>query len=207
MGEKWRPPRLRRLTPLDLVSAAEPSPSWLYLWPTRMGRTVRRRHAFAEVSSKTVFDDPTAPPSSSKKRAYAVWFLAIQLVEFLIIRKQVRVYGVVEVRSEFILHSQLMLTFVHIVIDVVTLLNLNVLHPSWVSPALSTSRVAPILASQRKTRFWHARSQDGGAHPKYLRVPTLRSIRHLHWLLSETGGAHDLVPYFFCVYFAITLRD
>jgi len=117
-------------TPLDLVSAAEPSPSWLYLWPTRMGRTVHRRHAFAEVSSKTVFDDPTAPPSSSKKRAYAVWFLAIQLVEFLIIRKQVRVYGVVEVRSEFILHSQLMLTFVHIVIDVVTLLNLNVLHPS-----------------------------------------------------------------------------
>ena len=122
-----------------------------------MGRTVRRRHAFAEVSSKTVFDDPTAPPSSSKKRAYAVWFLAIQLVEFLIIRKQVRVYGVVEVRSEFILHSQLMLTFVHIVIDVVTLLNLNVLHPSLgVTRPKSTSRVAPSLTPQRKTRFWRA---------------------------------------------------
>ena len=170
-------------TPLDLVSAAEPSPSWLYLWPTRMGRTVRRRHAFAEVSSKTVFDDPTAPPSSSKKRAYAVWFLAIQLVEFLIIRKQVRVYGVVEVRSEFILHSQLMLTFVHIVIDVVTLLNLNVLHHPWVSPALSTSRVAPSLTSQRKTRFcaplsrwWRASRIFAGSYSRVDSTSTLAIV-------------------------------
>lgn len=118
-------------TPLDSVSAGEPSSSRLLLWPTRMGRTVHRRHAIAELSSKPVFDDPTAPPSSSKKRAYAVWFLAIQLLEFTLIRKQVRMYGVVEVRSEFILHSQLMLSFVYVAIDIVTLINLNVLHPSW----------------------------------------------------------------------------
>lgn len=174
-----------------------------------MARTSSRRAAADDIASKPVFDDPTAPPTSSKKLAYAVWFLAIQILEVVVIRKQTAVFdNTTFIWSTFVLHSQVFHILAYTAVDLITLKNLNALRSSWgVSrPRHLQGRRILLVSEENSVLLRHAlklvirvpfvSSTLLGARPGFFAVYCLKQV-----LLMVAS------PTFFGVYFAVKSRE
>ena len=174
-----------------------------------MARTFSRRAAADDIASKPVFDDPTAPPTSSKKLAYAVWFLAIQILEVVVIRKQTAVFdNTTAIWSTFVLHSQVFHILAYTAVDLITLKNLNALRSSWgVSrPRHLQGRRILLVSEENSVLLRHAlkllirvpfvSSTLLGARPGFFAVYCLKQV-----LLMVAS------PTFFGVYFAVESRE
>ena len=174
-----------------------------------MARWFSRCTADDDLASKPVFDDPTAPPTSSKKLAYAVWFLAIQILEVVVIRKQTVMLDSVEfVWSTFVLHSQVFHILAYSVVDLITLKNLNALRSSWgVSrPRHLRGRRLLLVSEENSVLLRHAlklvirvpfvSSALLGARPGFFAVYCLKQV------LLMVGS-----PTFFGIYFAVRSRE
>ena len=174
-----------------------------------MARTSSRRAAADDIASKPVFDDPTAPPTSSKKLAYAVWFLAIQILEVVVIRKQTAVFdSTTAIWSTFVLHSQVFHILAYTAVDLITLKNLNALRSSWgVSrPRHLQGRRILLVSEENSVLLRHAlklvirvpfvSSTLLGARPGFFAVYCLKQV-----LLMVAS------PTFFGVYFAVKSRE
>lgn len=174
-----------------------------------MARTSSRRAAADDIASKPVFDDPTAPPTSSKKLAYAVWFLAIQILEVVVIRKQTAVFdNTTAIWSTFVLHSQVFHILAYTAVDLITLKNLNALRSSWgVSrPRHLQGRRILLVSEENSVLLRHVlklvirvpfvSSTLLGARPGFFAVYCLKQV-----LLMVAS------PTFFGVYFAVKSRE
>ena len=174
-----------------------------------MARWSSRCTADDDLASKPVFDDPTAPPTSSKKLAYAVWFLAIQILEVVVIRKQtVMLDNDKFVWSTFVLHSQVFHILAYSVVDLITLKNLNALRSSWgVSrPRHLRGRRLLLVSEENSVLLRHAlklvirvpfvSSVLLGARPGFFAVYCLKQV------LLMVGS-----PTFFGIYFAVRSRE
>jgi hypothetical protein len=174
-----------------------------------MARSLSRRAAADDIASKPVFDDPTDPPTSSKKLAYAVWFLAIQILEVVVIRKQTAVFdNTTAIWSTFALHSQVFHILAYIAVDLITLKNLNALRSSWgVSrPRHLQGRRILLVSEENSVLLRHAlklvirvpfvSSTLLGARPGFFAVYCLKQV------LLMVGS-----PTFFGVYFAVESRE
>ena len=174
-----------------------------------MARTFSRRAAADDIASKPVFDDPTEPPTSSKKLAYAVWFLAIQILEVVVIRKQTAMFdNTTAIWSTFVLHSQVFHILAYTAVDLITLKNLNALRSSWgVSrPRHLQGRRILLVSEEYSVLLRHAlklvirlpfvSSTLLGARPGFFAVYCLKQV-----LLMVAS------PTFFGVYFAVKSRE
>ena len=174
-----------------------------------MARWSSRCTADDDLASKPVFDDPTAPPTSSKKLAYAVWFFAIQILEVVVIRKQtVMLDNDKFVWSTFVLHSQVFHILAYSVVDLITLKNLNALRSSWgVSrPRHLRGRRLLLVSEENSVLLRHAlklvirvpfvSSALLGARPGFFAVYCLKQV------LLMVGS-----PTFFGIYFAVRSRE
>jgi hypothetical protein len=94
------------------------------------------------------YGDPTLPPSPEKKRAYRIWFGSIMLLEIYMVRRtqdMLDEYTELAVKSEFMLHTQVLNIATMLFIDLYTLRSLNALSERSGLRFPSRMRGVPVL--------------------------------------------------------------
>ena len=94
------------------------------------------------------YGDPTLPPSPEKKRAYRIWFGCIMLLEIYMVRRtqdMLDEYTELAVKSDFMLHTQVLNVTMMLFIDLYTLRSLNALSERSGLSFPSRMRGVPVL--------------------------------------------------------------
>ena len=153
---------------------------------------------FAPAVSAAHLRPPPRPPTECpQKIVYWLWILAIFYLEQKIVIKQgvlLQPYEDRVIGNEFLWKTKILHVVLHVIIDGMTLFNLNALVPQWGVKYPNGPRRAPVLRMSRRRRWPSTRAQARAAHPQTQR----RHPRREGWLPprlhADTGRDHVLIP-------------